>query len=212
MRRQSVLAATMTMLMISTVPVALHAQAVTGRGEAAGSDSVGSPGGTSGGTSGRVHEGAGADAAGQGGTPATTGTSGQPGALPPVEPKAGQPNNYSGMPDSERWERTHRISKIIGVEVRNREGERIGGIEDMVLDRNGNAAYAIVSTGGFLGLGSRLHAVPWKLLQTHNEGYYLLDMDRDRLRQAPSFDERAWPNFNDERWVRDNSRYFGVRR
>lgn len=205
--RPSVLAAAATALLLALPAPALQAQAVTGRGEAAGSDSVGQPGGTAGGSSSR-----GSDAAGTSGSPAPAGTSGQPGTLPPVEPKANQANTYSGMPDSERWERSHRASRIIGMEVRNREGEHIGRIEDLVLDRRGNLAYAIVSTGGFLGIGDRLHAVPWSLLQTHNADYHLIDMDRERLRQAPGFDARAWPNFNDERWAADNRRYFGTGR
>lgn len=213
MRHRIPAAAVAALLFTLSCPAALQAQAVTGRGESAGSDSVGSPGGLSGGTSPRnAADGGGPPPATPSADADATGTSGQPGALPQVAPPATQPNTYSGMPDSERWERTHRISRILGSEVRNTAGERIGSVEDLVLDRGGGVAYAVVSTGGFLGIGNRLHAVPWTLLGTHNEGYLLLDMDRDRLRQAPSFDARAWPNFNDERWTADNRRYFGAGR
>ncbi len=105
------------------------------------------------------------------------------------------------------WERRHRASKIIGTHVRNRQGDKIGDIEDIVLDRNGSVAYAVVSTGGFLGIGDRLHAVPWKSLQLQaNEDFYVLDVDRKRLQAAPGFPGSSWPNFNDERWNTENRR------
>jgi len=107
------------------------------------------------------------------------------------------------------WERRHRASKIIGTNVRNRQGDKIGDVEDIVLDRNGNIAYAVVSTGGFLGIGDRLHAVPWKsLIPVANEDHFMLDMDRKRLEAAPGFPMMKWPNFNDEKWNASNRRAY----
>ena len=107
------------------------------------------------------------------------------------------------------WERRHRASKIIGTNVRNRQGDKIGDIEDIVLDRNGSVAYAVVSTGGFLGIGDRLHAVPWKALQSQaNEDFLVIDIDRKRLQAAPGFPANTWPDFNDERWSTENRRAY----
>ncbi len=116
---------------------------------------------------------------------------------------------YAGMKDSESWERAHRASKIIGMDVVNRQGDKIGDIEDIVLDKKGTIAYAVVSTGGFLGIGDRLHAVPWQSIQTNTgKDNFILDIDRERLRSAPGFDKNNWPNLADDKWSTENSRYF----
>ncbi|MED5619000.1 PRC-barrel domain-containing protein [Ideonella sp. BN130291] len=99
------------------------------------------------------------------------------------------------------WERTHRVSRIIGTDVRNRQGQKIGDIKDVVLDDRGQIAYAVVSTGGFLGMGDRLHAIPWAALQKDGDKAHLvLDIDKERLKKAPGFDSRHWPNMAEERW------------
>jgi sporulation protein YlmC with PRC-barrel domain len=119
-------------------------------------------------------------------------------------------NRYGGMRDSQNWERSHRVSKIIGTDVVNRQGDQIGDVEDIVLDNRGNVAYAVVSTGGFLGVGERWHAVPWRSLNTAGEsGKFVLDIDRNRLSEAPGFTRDNWPNVNDPKWTSQNSRYFG---
>jgi sporulation protein YlmC with PRC-barrel domain len=124
-------------------------------------------------------------------------------------PATGSPARMDGNRAERDWERRHRASKIIGTNVRNRQGEKIGDVEDIVLDRTGNVAYAVVSTGGFLGIGDRLHAVPWKALQpVANEDHFVLDIDRKRLQAAPGFPANAWPNFNDERWNSENRRAY----
>lgn len=109
------------------------------------------------------------------------------------------------------WERTHRASKIIGMDVVNRQGEKVGDVEDIVLDQKGNVAYAVVSTGGFLGVGDKLHAVPWRSLQTNTgTDKFLLDVDREKLRKAPSFDQSSFPDVNDPKWSNENRKYFPV--
>ena len=117
--------------------------------------------------------------------------------------------SYKGVKDGASWERVHRASKIIGTDVINRQGEKIGDIEDIVLDSKGSIAYAVVSTGGFLGIGDRLHAVPWQSLQTQTgRSAFILDIDRERLKNAPGFDKKNWPNLADEKWSIENSRHF----
>jgi len=106
------------------------------------------------------------------------------------------------------WERSHRISKILGSDVRTKSGEKIGDIRDIVLDANGTIRLAIVSTGGFLGVGDRLHAVPWDALTLGPKDDHILDIDRARLQAAPGFTSRTWPNLGDERWLADNRHYY----
>ncbi len=117
--------------------------------------------------------------------------------------------SYKGVKDGASWERLHRASKIIGTDVINRQGERIGDIEDIVLDSKGLIAFAVVSTGGFLGIGDRLHAVPWQSLQTQTgRNAFILDIDKERLKNAPGFDKKNWPNLSDDNWSSENSRHF----
>jgi sporulation protein YlmC with PRC-barrel domain len=106
------------------------------------------------------------------------------------------------------WERSHRASKIIGSEVRNKSGDKIGDVRDLVVDDKGTIRLAIVSTGGFLGVGDRLHAVPWDVLALGPKDDHILDIDRARLQAAPGFTSKTWPNLGDARWLADNRRYY----
>jgi len=106
------------------------------------------------------------------------------------------------------WESAHRVSKILGTEVRTKFGEKVGDIRDIVVDDRGAIRLAIVSTGGFLGVGDRLHAVPWDLLTPGPKDDRILDIDKARLQAAPGFTSRTWPNLGDDRWLADNRRYY----
>ena len=123
-----------------------------------------------------------------------------------------QPVHAQGgaMTPAERhdWERTHRMSRVVGSEVRTKSGDKIGDIRDLVVDDNGTLRLAIVSSGGFLGVGDRLLAVPWDLLVLGSNDDRVLDVDKSRLKDAPSFTSRTWPNLRDERWLADNRRFY----
>ena len=106
------------------------------------------------------------------------------------------------------WERSHRVSKIIGSDVRNKSGDKIGDIRDLMVDGTGTIKLAIVSTGGFLGVGDQLHAVPWDLLTLGPKDDHILDIDKAHLQAAPGFTSRTWPNLGDERWQADNRRFY----
>ena len=106
------------------------------------------------------------------------------------------------------WERSHRVSKIVGSEVRNKAGDRIGEIRDLMVDSNGTIKLAIVSTGGFLGAGDRLHAVPWDVLTLGPKDDHILDIDKAHLQATPGFTSKTWPNLGDDHWMADNHRYY----
>ncbi len=110
--------------------------------------------------------------------------------------------------DRHDWERSHRISKIVGSEVRNKSGEKIGDIRDLMVDDHGTIKLAIVSTGGFLGVGDRLHAVPWDVLTLGPKDDHILDIDKARLQSTPGFTSKTWPNLDDDHWMADNRRYY----
>ena len=85
---------------------------------------------------------------------------------------------------------------LIGEDVYNRQDEDLGDIKEIMLDmRNGQVAYAVLSFGGWLGMGDKLFAVPWQALQldTVNKRF-LLDVSKDHLKNAPGFDKDNWPD------------------
>ena len=106
------------------------------------------------------------------------------------------------------WERAHRVGKMVGSEVHNKAGETVGDIRDLVIDDHGRIVLAIVSTGGFLGVGDRLHAVPWEALTLGPKDDRVLDIDKAHLRDAPGFTSKTWPNLGDDRWMADNRRFY----
>jgi len=95
--------------------------------------------------------------------------------------------------------------------VRNRAGEIIGTIEDIVVNPiSGAIEYAIVSLDD-LGGRNRLFTIPWSSMSiSPSRDYVLLDMDRDRLARAPSFDRDRWPDLGDPAWRRSVHDYYGA--
>ncbi|TVS15470.1 MAG: PRC-barrel domain containing protein [Gammaproteobacteria bacterium] len=91
---------------------------------------------------------------------------------------------------------------IAGDEVCNMQDEKLGTIQDIMLDlQTGKIRYAVLSSGGFLGMGDRLFAVPWSEFKQDKENKrFLLDVNTERLKQAPGFDKDNWPNMADAGW------------
>ena len=93
--------------------------------------------------------------------------------------------------------------KVEGTAVRKPNGDKIGEIERVMIEkRSGRVAYAVMSFGGFLGIGEDYYPIPWeKLTYNVNLDAYELDVDEDRLRGAPSFanDGMDWTRADDAR-------------
>lgn len=69
-----------------------------------------------------------------------------------------------------------------------------------------------VSFGSFLGMGEKLFAVPWKALTLDTENKrFVLDVEKDRLKDAPGFNKDHWPNMADQSWSNDIHTYYGVK-
>jgi len=100
-----------------------------------------------------------------------------------------------------------------GDEVINREGEKLGEIQHIMLDvPNGRIAYAVLSSGGFLGMGDKLFAIPWTALTLDaDRKCFILDVDRNRLEAAPGFDKSSWPQMADLTWATSVHQYYGQR-
>ncbi len=97
---------------------------------------------------------------------------------------------------NKEMQQVSRASKIIGTNVKNTAGENMGGIKDLVIDpESGHVVYAVVSFGGILGLGNKLFAIPWSVLHwNRDKEYYVLDLDKETLKNAPGFDKKHWPD------------------
>lgn len=89
--------------------------------------------------------------------------------------------------------------KVDGTAVYDRRGERLGTVHHLMIDKyTGQVVYAVMSFGGFLGIGESYHPLPWKMLNYDTRlGGYVVDLDRSRLERAPSYTSRDVPNWSD---------------
>jgi len=103
-----------------------------------------------------------------------------------------------------------KASSIIGTDVVNPKGENLGDIKEVVIDpRTGKVAYAVVSFGGFLGMGEKLFAIPFTSFEYNvEENKYVLDVSKERLKSAPGFDSDNWPSMAEETWNRNIYKYY----
>jgi sporulation protein YlmC with PRC-barrel domain len=110
-----------------------------------------------------------------------------------------------------------KLSKVIGVKVENAKGDNLGEINDVVIDPiDGRITYAVLEAGGFLGLGEKYFAIPWRAFQTvadeNDRGdidKLILNVDKDRMKKAPGFDKDHWPNMADPQWGQTMHTYYG---
>lgn len=81
-----------------------------------------------------------------------------------------------------------RAKKVIGTNVKDKSGQKIGEIEDVVLDKqSNNIMFAVVSFGGFLGTGEKFHPIPWAALDyDESESAYTVPYTKDQLKAAPA--------------------------
>ena len=93
-----------------------------------------------------------------------------------------------------------RASSVVGSSVKDLSGKDTGKIEDLLLEHDGDVAYAIVSFGGFLGMGDKLFAVPWNavIVDRSNRTVHI-DVKKETLERSPSFSREQVPD-NDREW------------
>jgi sporulation protein YlmC with PRC-barrel domain len=103
--------------------------------------------------------------------------------------------------------------QVQGTAVYNPGGERLGSIQDVMIDKvSGRIGYAVLSFGGFLGIGDNYYPLPWeKLSYDVNQGGYIIDLDRGTLEGAPSYKDEGGGSWNDRNWGRQVNDYYGTR-
>jgi len=113
------------------------------------------------------------------------------------------------------YDAVFRVSKIDGMTVRNKAGEDIGHVDELVFDiESGKVKYAALSFGGFAGFGNKLFAIPmtaFTLKHGAEETFLVLDIDAARLKTAPGFDKDRWPDTADPNWAAEIDKFYPAR-
>lgn len=110
--------------------------------------------------------------------------------------------------DTERLVTTRQVE---GAAIYNRDGDRIGTIAALMVDkRTGRIEYIVMASGGFLGMGESLHPLPWAILAYDSRrGGYVVDLDQDMLKGGPSYRASDEPAY-DAAYAERVSSYYGV--
>jgi sporulation protein YlmC with PRC-barrel domain len=95
-----------------------------------------------------------------------------------------------------------RASQLIGKEVVNSSNEDLGKIHDVILNKQGQASFVILSHGGLLGMGDKLVPIPWNMVASaiakeNGRDRLVFNLTKDQVDKAPTFDNRNYPNFAD---------------
>jgi hypothetical protein len=101
--------------------------------------------------------------------------------------------------------------EVKGTNVYNPAGDKLGSVDDIMIDKaSGHAIYAVMSFGGFLGMGEKHHPLPWATLKyDEHKGGYVVNLDKKKLEGAPNYEPNA-----DFKWTPSYGRkvdsYYGV--
>jgi sporulation protein YlmC with PRC-barrel domain len=101
---------------------------------------------------------------------------------------------------------------LLGEDVVNTHNEKLGDIKEIMLDMNtGQVAYAVLAFHGFMGIGEKLFAVPWRALHLDTVGKrFILNVDKERLKEAPGFNKDDWPDMADMGWASQVHTFYGT--
>ena len=121
----------------------------------------------------------------------------------------GDPSSRSGGPGPEIMA----ASTLEDDDVVNRLGDNLGKIKEVMIDvPSGRVAYAVLSSGGLMGIGDKLLAIPWSALTLDTDRKcFILDVGTERIKEAPGFDKDHWPSMADPEWAGAVHAYYGQR-
>jgi len=117
----------------------------------------------------------------------------------------------SGSADFAMARRWQKATDLKGKKVTNAAGEDLGQIEDIVTDASsGRILYGVLSFGGLLGVGDKLFAIPWSSMPLSGDSKaFVLNVEKDRLKNASGFAKDRWPNFADEQFATTTYQFYG---
>lgn len=129
-----------------------------------------------------------------------------------IKPDTTSKSEY-GRGHGERSRRVLSASSLAGDSVRNPAGEDLGKIEEIMIDvPSGRVAYAVLSFGGFLGMGNKLFAVPWNAFTIDEENkQFILNVDKKMLENAPGFDKDNWPDMAEPNFGKQVYSHYGYK-
>jgi sporulation protein YlmC with PRC-barrel domain len=116
------------------------------------------------------------------------------------------------MGEVKKYRRTLSAGSLIGDDVVDQTGRDIGKIEELMIDVvTGRVAYAVLSFGGFLGIGNKLFAMPWSTLTVDETNRRIVcSVPKERLEAAPGFDKDNWPDMGDMTYGINIHQHYGV--
>lgn len=118
-----------------------------------------------------------------------------------------------GHPDTNAGPGPHIMAAdtLTGEKVVNQAGDGLGEITHIMLDiTQGKIAYAVLSFGGVFGINDKLFAVPWHSLALDVDNkWFVLNIEKERLRDAPGFDKNHWPAMADPAFAKEVNAYYG---
>ena len=125
-----------------------------------------------------------------------------------------QSENMARTGQADQTDRLISSEKVDGTAVYNRNGDRLGTVDHLMIDKfMGQVEYAVMSFGGFLGMGESYNPVPWRSLTYDvNLGGYVIDTDRGRLESAPRYTTSDQPNWSDRAYTERVDDYWHVGR
>jgi sporulation protein YlmC with PRC-barrel domain len=105
----------------------------------------------------------------------------------------------------------YKLREVLGQAVTTAQGKEVGHIENVILDAaTGDLLYGVVSSGGVLGVGGTLRALPWEVLQgAADRKAFQLQIAEEQFQHAPHFDNDSWPDMMDRHWVDAVHVYYG---
>ena len=103
-------------------------------------------------------------------------------------------------------------AKVHGTECYNRNGDHLGTVDHMMLDKiSGQVEYVVMSFGGFLGIGNKLFALPWSVLTVDEMlRCFVVNATRESLAKLPGFDKDHWPDLDDLEYAQGVYRQWGA--
>jgi sporulation protein YlmC with PRC-barrel domain len=109
--------------------------------------------------------------------------------------------------------RMSRASTFKNTTVKNAISEKVGKVEDIMIDTStGEASYVVLSVdSGFLNLGNKYFAVPWQAFKfdTEQEDIFILNVEKEKLKNAPGFDKDNWPSTPQNEFLLEVQTYYG---
>jgi len=119
-------------------------------------------------------------------------------------------SDVSGNPAKDETLQLISSDKVEGTAVYNTAGEHLGSIYNVMINKeSGKVAYAVMSFGGILGIGSDYHPLPWnQLTYDRRQGGYVVKLTREQLERAPAYSRSETDRWNDPEYPRGIDAYY----